>query len=252
MTSRLLIALLAALLLSGTPPASAQTTPEPPPRWFAAINAGARVTSPSVTAGTTYKVNGEDAVVAATYSTKTLPALDVRAGARVWRQMVVGLGASLVAGHGTVDVEAQLPHPFRFSEPRTVEGSVGRISHTDVVVAAEVGWVLSVSRRLSAVVFVGPAIFAATQEVATRVQYDEQYPYDSATFVSVDVDSKHPTAVGFTTGADLVYQLRRSIGVGALVRYSRATATIDPLDDGRTFRLNLGGLQTTLGLRVRF
>jgi hypothetical protein len=249
---RLLTGVLATLLVGRAECVSAQAGPEALPRWFGAVSAGAQVTSTSPTADMTYKLNGEDAAAAFTYKTKALPAADVHVAYRAWRRLVVGLGVSVAAGHSTVDVDARLPHPFLFSEPRQVEGSAGSLTHTEVMVSVDAGWLFPVSRRLDAVVFAGPAYFVTTQEVAIRVQYDDQYPYDTATFTGVDTDSTRPTGLGVTIGANLEYRLTKAIGVGALLRYSRATITVDPLGDGQSFRMNPGGIQTAVGLRVRF
>ena len=253
MNTRMLTLTIGALLACGAS-ATAQTAPTKPaasPRVFVAIDGGAQLTPTSADSTVTYKLYGEDAVLKAGYETKVVPVFGARLGARVWRRVVVGVGATLFTSNGDAAIDAQLPHPFFFQRRRAVEGSASSIKRDEAVVYGEVGWLAPVSDRIDLLVFGGPAFFSATQEVATKVQFTEQYPFDAATFSSVEAISKKVTSTGFTVGADVAYLITKSVRVGALIRFSHATADVEPLDK-QPFRITLGGLQASAGVRFRF
>jgi hypothetical protein len=98
---------------------------------------------------------------------------------------------------------------------------------------------------------VGPAAFHVSQKVVTRVIADDRYPYDSASFTGADSVSVAKWAPGVTAGLDVGYLVRKKFRVGALVRYSYASAKVSPVAN-QSFTLALGGVQTSVGLRFRF
>ena len=59
------------------------------------------------------------------------------------------------------------------------------------------------------------------------------------------------SAVGFNTGIDVAYMFSPSIGVGTIVRFSRAQTQFDG-PDGTTLGITVGGAQVGAGLRLRF
>ncbi len=257
MSNRIVMLSCAVLLGLGVTSVRAQgaLTPASPAvgiqRAFVSLEGGAQVTPTSSDSSVTYKLYGEDAVVSAGYETKAVPVIGARAGTRVWRRLVVGAGASLFTSDGSAAVTGRLPHPFFFQRPRTVEGHASNITRNEAVFYGELGWLAPITRRIDVLLFAGPAFFNATQEAATKLSVSEQYPFDAATFGSVEVASKKVTATGFTAGADVSYRLGKALRVGILLRYSRATTDIEPVA-GQPFEITLGGLQTTAGVRIRF
>ena len=251
MSARILAFTLAAALVSGVVPAAAQA----PPAWkglvTASVDVGIQATSTTAESTVTYKVYGEDASVKTSYDTKTGSVFGARAGVRVWRHLIVGGGFGLFSDSHAADVTAKIPHPFLFQRPRDVEGSAPGITRDESVVYGEIGWLLPLTAKIDMVVFGGPAFFSATQQAVVKLQYTETYPYDTATFSSADTVSKDVSATGYTVGADITYRFTKNVGVGALIRFSRATADGEPVA-GQRFGIDLGGGQVTAGLRVRF
>ena len=88
------------------------------------------------------------------------------------------------------------------------------------------------------------------QSIATEVNYTEQFPYDAATFVGVDSRRISGTATGFNVGADVRWMFTRNIGVGGLVRFTRAKVDLEI--DSRTVQVDAGGAQVGAGLRLAF
>lgn len=257
MTFRALGFFVALALAAGAATAAAQEAadaPAKPPRRpvaFVSVDGGMLATTSRTTATVTYKLYGEDARLQATYETKAAPVFGARAGIRVWRGLTVGAGVSLLAKNPGAPIAAKLPHPFYFQRLRDVEGTAADVEHKQSVIYAEIGYIVPLNPRFDLTLLAGPAFFSVTQEVAVKVQFSENYPFDTARFTGVESASKQADATGFTVGADLAWRPTRTIGVGALVRYSRATVSVSPVT-GQSLTLDLGGLHTLAGVRLRF
>jgi hypothetical protein len=251
MTPRITAFTLAAGLAFG----GAQAAAQPGTGWmgfgYLGADAGWQVTSTSSTSTIRYKVYGEDAVTKITYETKAGPVFGARGGVRVWRRLTLGAGITRFTDSTGATVEAQLPHPFFFQRPRSIAGTADAITREELVAYAEVGWVVPVHPRMDLMVFAGPAFFSAKQQVATKALYSETYPFDAATFAGVESSVKQQTSTGFTVGADFTYRFTTHVGVGGLLRFSRATVTVDPVP-AQPVTFDLGGLQLSAGVRFRF
>ena len=97
----------------------------------------------------------------------------------------------------------------------------------------------------------GPTWIQAEQGVVTEVRYTEAYPFDEVAFSNVERVIEKETAVGFNVGVDVIWAFSKNIGVGGLLRFARATASIAPAE-GRSIELELGGLQAGGGIRILF
>ena len=170
---------------------------------------------------------------------------------RVWRGLAAGVGVSHVGRRIPAAVAGEIPHPFHFSQPRAIEGRQEGIPHEETAVHAVAAWLAPVGRRMTIAIAGGPSRFSIAHGFVRGVRYSESYPFDRATFVGADVARVRGAAAGFHAGVDVVWRLHRRAGVGGLVRYSRAAATL-PAAPGRTARVEAGGLQAGGGLRLFF
>jgi hypothetical protein len=256
---RILIAagVLAVVALAATPvqaqkPVAAAPAPG---AWtgtgFITADAGAQLTKSSYTSSVSFPLNGETATMTTSSSPKTAPAILVRAGVRVWKNLALGVGVTAVSSTPALDVTATLPHPFFFNTQRTVAGRVTGLERREVMAALELSWMVPISRRLDMSLFGGPAFFNVRQEMAAKVKYTESYPYDTATFSGVDSVQVSKSRVGFTAGVDVAYCFTKSVGIGGQLRFSKATATLSPVA-GSSSSVDLGGAQVGGGLRIRF
>jgi opacity protein-like surface antigen len=59
------------------------------------------------------------------------------------------------------------------------------------------------------------------------------------------------SAVGFNVGVDISRLLTSQVGVGALIRYSRADVKFDDPDIGKQ-TVKAGGVEVAGGVRIRF
>ena len=252
MTSRAATILtLAALAVVAAHPAAAQQ----PAAWegvgFLSVDAGVRAGSTAYDSTTAYTLNVEEATVAASYDIRPGPIFGARGGVRLWKHLALGAGVTFFSRTGAADVNARLPHPFYLDQHREASAAPGGFERQETMYSAEASWLIRVGEKLDVVVFGGPAFFTATQTLAGRARYTEAYPYDEVTLTDVERTRASASAAGFTAGADVAYMFKASVGLGALVRFSRASASLDA-NDTRGGSVSLGGIQASGGLRFRF
>ena len=243
---------LALLLLAGAAaPAAAQTaTTAAPAHGFVGIDAGYQSAPAATTTTATYTLNLEDASVTATYEGNPGPVFGARGGIRVWKGLAIGGGVAVFRQTGNAQVSARLPHPFYLNDHREGTITLGGFDRRETLVALEASWIVQAGSRTDVMVFGGPAFFTASRTVAGEVRYTESYPYDEISITDAERRSESASATGFTVGADVSYRFSRTVGVGGLVRYARASASFG--SGSETAAVDLGGLQASGGIRFRF
>ncbi len=196
----------------------------------------------------TYAENGS---LASNYGNGSGYQFDVMGSQVVWGQIGVGIGVSYYQRAGTTRVEASVPHPFFFNQPRSATFETKAPEGTEVALHIPIVWMPASGMRVKILVFGGPSIFRVTQHVVHDVSLDDPYPHDTVTITGVTTTKLESTQPGFHVGGDVAYFFSRSLGVGAGVRYS-SSATIALKDDAATTEGKAGGTQIVAGLRVRF
>src|SRR5205823_11937423 len=129
-------------------------------------------------------------------------------------------------------ITAIIPHPLLFNAPRTVQGSINDVAHNEQNVHVDLMYALSV-RAVNVKVMGGPTFFHLKQDFVSGVMVNETYPFDTATFASATTKRLSEAAVGFNAGVDISRLLTTQVGVGVLIRYSRADVKFDDPDIGK-------------------
>jgi len=220
-------------------------------KLFVSGDGGYQTSSAGFTSQVTYPLYAENATSTVSAPDAGGPAVAVRGGYRVWRNLCVGAGVTGFWSTRSADVAASLPHPFFFNRARSVDGTSSGLKRDETMAAIEVSWLVPISRRMDLQIFAGPAFFKVKADVPTSVQFTETYPYDTATLTSLETASVTDSATGFTVGADVAFMFNPSIGVGGHVRFSRASVTLST-SGGQPTTIDLGGPQVGGGLRFRF
>jgi hypothetical protein len=206
------------------------------------------------------------------YDYKTGLGLD--AGLRVLPKPWVGLQLSYTAitRDGSYALNAVLPHPLVPNRDRTLSLSADGLSwsekafHLDVVFARR-------TDKLRLAAFAGPTFFSVKADLIEKLVFEHKYPFDTQDITSKSASASELTdsPVGFNVGVTVDVALHRRVGVGALIRYSRATAELArpaPSDTGSPasalgpqevvppadppVKIDLGGLQLGVGVRFYF
>lgn len=182
---------------------------------------------------------------------------DVGGGAMI--TPVFGLGVSLTgtAHHGEVDLSVSVPHPLFFNAfasdssttDRALLRSEGGFSIQAMVVVADQG-------SLRVRVFGGPTYFRVEQEGVSRIRYVQTFgifvPTNSVRIAEYEAAKVDGAGWGGHVGGDVTYFFSRSVGVGAIVRYTGGSVEIENTLGTGTVAVATGGLQFAGGARFRF
>ena len=232
--------------LLGAMPAAAQ----PLPRFTISVNGGYQPSTTSFDDRFTFDLNRETASVDTDYSVDAGPLFDAGVGFRIWK----GLGAGIAISRFSVDsvgqADATLPHPLFFQRNRQISGETTGITREETGIHIQAQYQLPPFGSVYVTLAGGPSVLDIQQSIVTDVNYTEEFPYDTATYVGVDSQRVSGTATGFNAGADVRWMFTRNIGVGGLVRYTRAT--VDLTRNGRTISVDAGGAQVGAGVRLAF
>lgn len=246
------VALAVTLLLLAIPAAAQPGRPAPKPaRWTISVSGGAQAAASGVADHFTFPKNVETETIDVTYPMKPWVVVDVGAGYRVWRNLGLGVAVSRATGNGTADVSASVPHPFFFNQPRTVTGTESGIAHAETGVHLQFQYLVPSTGHLQVVLAAGPSWVTVDHEVVTDITIAESYPYDTATFAGAVTRLSKRSAAGFNAGVDLAWMFARNLGVGGMVRYTRADLDLS-VADGRALGMKAGGVQGGIGVRVTF
>ena len=246
------VAIISVFLLAATVrPARAQSDV---PRGFVSVNGGLQTASSDFSDSVDFGhplFGPEDGSFDASYPAGDDTGFDVGGGVRVWRNLALGANVSVFSRESDAGITGQLPHPFRFDRLRAINGTAAGLARTETAVHVQALWVIPVGRSVAITLFGGPTWFNVTQDLVTGITFDQAYPYDEATFTGASAREQSASAIGVHAGADVAYYFSERFGVGGTVRFSRGSVEFDS-PGGDTVENDVGGAQTTAGLRLRF
>jgi hypothetical protein len=235
--------------IAGAAPAAAQSPSNA--RVEISANVSVQTGASTFTASNTLASNGgETETITVDHGVKTALGFSVGAAVRLLPQIWMGAQYAMTDMKPSASITAVIPHPILFNAPRTVEGSVNDVAHNEQNVHVDLMYVLPVS-AVDIKVMGGPTFFKLKQHFVSGVAISETYPFDSATFDSATTKQSSKTAVGFNAGVDISRPLSSNVGIGALIRYSRADVKYDDSDIGQQ-SVKAGGFEVAGGVRMRF
>jgi opacity protein-like surface antigen len=243
-------------------PAGAQTPPGPV-EVFVSLNAGLTRPATATLSRSTVVVDPPDRdEIKTDMPAGTGPGFDLGGGLLVRRRFFVGVATSryVDSQSGTLGITAD--HPL-FHPTLTASAETGELKRSESRVDLEFGYVLPRTGRFQLLLFGGPSRFTVSQDMVADFRISEAFDPSTRSFrlvgpSSFEIAKEKASGWGYNAGVDAGYMLTRHVGVGALVRYSRATLDLrDPLEsavEDRTVtkEFDAGGLQVSGGLRLRF
>lgn len=176
---------------------------------------------------------------------------DVGGGVRLSRQLAVGVSVSRYSHEDEGSVIGRLPHPFFFDRPRQIAATAMGFGRDELATHVQVLWVIPAGQSVDITLFGGPTVFNVTQELVTSVTFDQEYPYNDATFTGVSRQQRSAVTTGFHAGADVAFYFSNWVGVGGMVRFSRGSVDLGA-PAGGVVAVDVGSIQTSGGLRLRF
>jgi hypothetical protein len=238
-----------AVLVSHAAPFSA--TAQPVERAMISVNAAFQPTNHPFNDRLTFDVNRETGTTSARYPGEAGLVIDAGLSVGVWRNLGVGVAVSRFAADQVATTESDVPHPFFFNTPRQVVGEVTGLRRTELAVHADLVYRLPVGRAIRVALFAGPSFMQVEQDTITSIEYDESFPFDTATFRGAQQRRSSGSGVTFNAGADVAWMFTRHIGVGGIARFAEADFDLD-LGDARSQRISAGGFSGGGGLRFVF
>ena len=244
-------ALLAAALVSTSPPpaADAQTRDPPGPvrlyvrASFAAGSATFRETRP-------FTEFAEPGHIDSRYTEDPGPGFEAGLTWRFARRLGVMGAVSAMRRKEAGSFSAALPHPLFFGAPRLVSGDFSGHREKETAVHLDLA-LLAGSGRIQWIAFAGPSLVGVQADLVRAVEYAQSYPYDTVTVTGTPFASSRGRAVGFNVGAGVDCQLARHVALAIQGRWSRATVHLDAAADDRV-GVTAGGLHLAAGLRLDF
>lgn len=214
-------------------------------RVIVSVNASYLTASQTFDDTRTFDLYQETARFTADYDVQARPGLDAGAYVRVWKGLAAGIAYTTYKDDRDIAITGTLPHPLIFNHDRHIDGTAPG-ERTENAVHLDVAFIVPVGGKFQAVVFGGPSFFRVKQSVVTDIDWDESYPFDTATFRSATVETEDENKTGFNVGADVAYYFSKTFGVGGIVRFSSAKV------DFSLGETDAGGAMVGGGVRIRF
>jgi hypothetical protein len=227
-----------------------RTPPRKPGDLTVDINVGGQFTGDDVTQQFSVIKNAEPAPIAVTQPFSTGVFVDGGVTARVRRRLGIAVNVSFLPREHDAAVTAHVPSPVFFNQLRTVSGTTS-LSQSQTAIHVDAAYLAPPRGRLWLTLLGGVSIFHVQQDLVTDINVSDPYPFDAPTFASAVTTTASATPVGFNVGLDVTWRRWRRGGLGALVRYSRASATFSSGSVGAT-TVVAGGLQAGGGVRISF
>ena len=172
-------------------------------------------------------------------------------GVRLWKNLGAGVAVSYFTHKDTASTTTRSPHPFFFNQFREVTGEAPNSSRTETAVHVQAMYFINPSGPLRVVLSAGPSFYNVEQDLVTEVVLRETFPFDTAEFSSARTQKVKGSAPAFNAGADVMWMLGRTFGVGGILRFSKATVDLDA-PNNRTISVDAGGFYAGGGVRILF
>ena len=252
---------LVAGLVGGANDATAQ--PAPTDRFVVWLNVGWRPASRTFSSTSVFTVFSEEGSFQADYQIDGGGIFDGGVSSLLWRNLAVGLDVSSYRSVNPALITSVLPHPFFFDLARTTTGVAAGLERQELGVHVRGLWVMQLADWLVVSLSGGPSLINAQQDIVSAVEHAEtQFPFDEVIFSGQTVSHNSANTVGVNVGIDIDtfvlhklpflnrYEVMEHVGLGLLIRYVRGSVDLE-VGDIRV-EVDLGGLQLTTGLRLRF
>src|SRR5688572_27730455 len=224
--------------------ASAQTL-QSTDKAFAGLSFGGQTKARTYTTSGSLPLYEETATFDSTVGIGAAALFDLSGGVRVWNNVAVGLGLARYSDTSNGAFSASIPDPILFNNPRSGSATVEGLKHTETQVHVSVYWLQPVTDKVDVSIYAGPTFFSVKQDLPSGFTVSP----GTATIATVTQTEVKENALGLHFGVDVRYLIRNNAGVGLFLRYAQGRADSDLVEGGR---MEVGGFQYGVGLRVRF
>lgn len=239
---------LVVLALSLATPVAAQSGSE---RVFVSFNGAYQTSSNDFSDRFEFERDLETGSTQTSYPIKGGFTFDVGGGFRLWKNLGAGVSVSYFTRDDDAPTDSSFPHPFQFNQNRQVTGDAPGVNRTETAAHVQLMYLIDPEGPLRVILSGGPTFFNVEQDLVTEVQISQSFPFDTATFSSATTTRVKGSKTSFNVGADVMWMFGRYLGVGGVVRFSRATVDLDA-PNNRTISVDAGGPYAGGGVRIVF
>lgn len=191
----------------------------------------------------------EDGSFTASYKAKAAPGVGFDIQYNLNPRFGVRLGVQSFSRKSDATLDAQIPHPFFFSQPRKVSGTATGLGFSETAFTLTAVY-RGGSGKWRVNADAGPAFFNVNVTMADRLNYGDVYPYDTVTFSGVSSSKKKVSPMGVSAGIEIGRQLSDAVTVVLGARYAGGSGDVDV--SGTKVNVKAGGAQARLGIRIGF
>ncbi len=238
-------------------------------RGYFHVSFGGQTGEQTFSESATFDIYGERGAVAAAHSIGGGTLSDISVGARVWKNLGVGIGYSSISNRNDAAVSVRVPHPIVFGQAREATATASNLEHSETAVHLQFLWMLPLTSNIQVAFMIGPSFFTVRQQIASlpnpRQNITDVAPFTSVSINNVTVTEAKDSPGGINVGFDASYLLDPDmlpsmltskgikVGAGFFVRYAGASPDF-PATEGTTREgeIEAGGVQAGVGLRLRF
>jgi hypothetical protein len=163
----------------------------------------------------------------------------------------IEVGVSSFRKSETAPISGTIPHPTLGGPARAISGTSGSLERTEIVGYIDAAYVMSAG-PVDLAVSAGPSFFTVNQDLVANVTFTESPSFDRVTFTGASVTNAGATRLGFNAGIDVGIKLTKNIGVGGMVRYSRASMVFPLANAASGVSADAGGAHIGGGVRLYF
>ncbi|HXK09894.1 MAG TPA: hypothetical protein VMT70_09640 [Vicinamibacteria bacterium] len=237
-----------------TPPGPAAPAAAPAPdRFRLVLNAAFWPSKTSFSDTRTFPEYAEETTIHSSYDTGTGKGFDGALQVSLYQGLGLLFGYSRQTRDVTGTVDVSRPNPLYLNQPRTATASLSGYGYTEGAIDTDVAYARAAG-HLDWALFAGATFFQVEADMLQTPTYDEKYPYDTLTIASTPSTKIKGSPVGMNVGGRLDYRFgsSRRVGIGAQVRYSKASAKLKATPDATEASVDAGGLSVGGGLRFYF
>ena len=221
-------------------------------RLFANVSFGGGGRSSNLAVTSTFPIYQETATVTSTWNANPGALFDFTVGRRLYRDFGAAFNFSTNSASGDASVESSIPDPVTPVKPRTVSATVPGLEHSEKLFAFLAVYVYRATDKIDVFVMAGPVVAKVNHDaVSATLTGESGTPPNQTPQLTYNTTTVSDSVWGFQIGVDVRYMLTPRFGVGGFLRSNLAAGDLadDSID---SFKVDLGGFQAGVGLRVRF
>ena len=220
-------------------------------RTTVSLNAGVQMSSTSFDVSARHPVYLESSVVDTSYKYRGL-VFDGGARYRLAAGFGVGIAVSWCSQPKDVAISAAIPHPFYFQMPRPVTGTSPGVRRDAAAAHLELLYSFRPVRRVEVTLGAGPSFFNVRQTIVDDVSYRDVYPFDAPSFSAASTQRISASTTGVSGSADVALRVSRHVGLGGMVRASKAEIQLTTPHAISVTASKAGGVHGAGGVRFYF